>query len=257
MLEVKRLLKFTPDEAIIMMANSNLNTQLRSEIVRVGEVIPLDGLRARVTVTSIDAQYDMIQNPYVGRHTLEYSRYDLAEVFGQLFIDVKLPTTVYNILDYITDRTGIVFDDNDFNNGVIEDTEFTLYAKSNSKRWVGGVKIILTDEEVGIHISQWLSTNRHDGLVTVAKEYIYDIYPKDILDGLEVGKPFIGILLRTTEHDGLITQGKPTISLYLKTYEHDGLVIEPYVPSEEDEVIEPPLEPNEESNEVDLDGWEL
>lgn len=236
MLELRRLLKFTPDEAIIMMANSELNTYLRPEIVRVGEPTSLGGKLTQITIESIDKDYEMIQNPYVGLRTLEYSRYDLTEVFDQLIIDTKLPTTIGNILEYITYRTGILFDTNDFDNGVITESEFTLVAKAESKRWVGSVNVVVSDKDAGIHISQWLLNNRHDGLVTSVKEFIWDTFPKDILDGLELGKPFIGLLIRNNEHEGLKSTQKPIINLYVTRYEHDGLRIEPLV-EEEEEVL--------------------
>lgn len=226
MFEVIRLLKFTPEEAILMVANKEMNTHLRPEIAQVGEVISLGGLRTKVRIHSLDVKPEMIQNPYSGITELEYNRYDLSSIFDVILSDIEVPTTVQSVLDRITESTGILFDEHDFVNERIVDEEYWLTAAPDSRRWVGSVKVIFNASDIGTHISQYLPINDHGGLVNVQKEYIWDAFQNDILNGLERGKPGIGIYLRNNDHDGLVKDARPSMDFYVIRQDHDGLTKE-------------------------------
>lgn len=227
MFEVIRLLKFTPDEALLMLANMEMNTHLRPEIARVGEVIPLEGSRTKVRIHSLDVKPDMIQNPYSGITELEYNRYDLSSIFDVILFDTGVPTTVNSVIERITQSTGIQFDDHDFVNERISVDEYWLTAAPGSKRWVGAVKVIFNASEIGTHISQYLPINDHDGMANVQKEAIWDAFQNDILNGLERGKPGIGIYLRNHDHEGLVKDERPSIDFYVIRKDHDGLTKDP------------------------------
>lgn len=229
MLNLKRLLRFTPVEAILMMANQSLNTQLRPEIATVGEPISLGGKRAKVAIYSSTVQNGMIQNPYSGVSVLEYTRYDLSDIFDQILLDLKPPTTVQSVVDAMAFHTGIAFDSNDFINERIDSGVYTLRAAPGSKRWVGVVNVTLDAESIGVDISQWLTNNYHEGLIVEGIDYIWDRFPNDILDGLEVGKPSIAVYLRNQDHSGLVKTHLPDISSVLTTAVHDGLIVSPFV----------------------------
>lgn len=224
MLNLKRLLKFSPADAIFMMVNSSLNTQLRPEIATIGEPVSLGGRKTRIGIYSSSAKPIMIQNPYSGDTVLEYNRYDLTEVFDTILLDISPPTTVQSILDEIKKNTGIVFDAQDFENDRVDTNTYTLKAAESSKRWIGEVVVTLNAEVVGVHISQWLTTNYHDGLVVGGADFIWDVFPNDILDGLYRGVPAMGVYLRNTDHDGLWKVNLPDISSVLGVVDHDGLV---------------------------------
>lgn len=223
MIDIKRLLQFTPDEAILMIANDKLNTYLRPEIVKVGTVTALQGLRTRVTIESTDVHPEMIQNPYEGVSELVYNRYDLTSTFDVILSNISTPTTTQSLLDQISEATGIVFTDEDFSNERIDDSEYWLTPLPGSKRWVGAVKVIFDSDTLGTHISQYLPINEHEGLVSEPKDYIWNVFPNDILDGLDRGKPDIGVYLRNNDHDGLTKDERLGISLYLTVNDHDGL----------------------------------
>lgn len=224
MLNLKRLLKFSPTDAIFMMANSSLNTQLRPEIATVGEPVSLGGRRTRIGIFSTSHKPRMVQNPYTGNTVLEYNRYDLGDVFDQILLDITPPTTVKSILDEIVEKTGIVFDDQDFENERVDSSTYILKAAVSSKRWVGEVSVTLGADIIGVHISQWLTTNYHDGLVVGDVDYIWDHFPNDILDGLQRGTPSMGVYLRNTDHGGLFKVNLPSIGTILTQKDHDGLV---------------------------------
>jgi len=230
MLELKRLLKFTPEEAILMMANKTLNTYLRPEIAVIDHIEAIDGKRTKAYITVLDVKPDMIQNPYAGGIVLEYNRYDIGEILGQILIDIPPPTTIRNVIDIVSKQTGIIFTDDDFVNGRIDESTFILEAAETSKRWVGTLSVILNVSTSKPHISQWLPYKDHDGLVIKPKIYFWDKFPNDILDGFVLGKPDIGFYIRTVDHEGLIQSTKPDISVYLTNVDHEGLIL-PLSPS--------------------------
>lgn len=223
MLELSRLLKFSPDDAVLMMANQVLGTYLRPEIARVGAVLALEGRRTLVPIEVLDVTPEMIQNPYDGTFQLEYNRYDLTEVFGRILIEASLPTTVDNLIRTLSQKTGIVFDKDDFSNEVVDTASYTLIANPGSKRWVGDVEIQI-DEDGGVDISQWLPNRHHGGLVQVVKEYLHDAFPNEILNGFVLPLPDISIYLRSRHHGGLVLDEVVEFKELFPEHRHGGLM---------------------------------
>lgn len=223
MLDLRRLLKFSPTEAIIMLANYGMGTQLRPEICEVGQPVSLDHTLTQVSIKTLPVYPEMIQNPYTGESVFTYNRYDLEEIFEQIVASIKPPTTVRNLLDMLQQNTGIVFDANDFNDETITTDTFVLKAAETSKRWVGEVGVVLLPSLETIHISQWLSTHDHGGLTVRQRVNIWDVFPNNILNGFTVGLPPIDVYLSTTNHGGLQPRTKPLIHIYLTAQDHGGL----------------------------------
>lgn len=224
MIDIKRLLRFTPDEAILMLANEKMNTYLRPEISKVSQLKVISGSRTQVLIESRDIHPAMIQNPYIGASVLEYSRYDLTAVFGAVVSDLQVPTSVESLLEAIHKATGIVFTKEDFNNEAIETKEFWLNASPSSKRWIGSVKVTFDDSALGTRIGKYLSMNSHEGLTNPEKVPSWVVFYKDILDGLELGKPHISFNYKNTTHGGLVSDIRIKLDEYILTNDHVGLI---------------------------------
>lgn len=223
MIDIKRLLRFTPDEAILMLANERMKTYLRPEISKVSQLKAISGSRTQVLIESKDVHLDMVQNPYIGASVLEYNRYDLTVTFGTITSDLQVPTTVESLLATIHKATGIVFTKDDFENDSIETKEFWLIASPNSKRWVGAVKVTFDDSALGVRIGKYLSMNSHEGLTHPGKPPLWSAFHNNILDGLDRGKPHLSFIF-TNQHDGLVSDIRIHVDDYLSTLDHQGLV---------------------------------
>lgn len=152
-LNTLNLLRLTPTEALMVIGNESLGLSMSPSNCVVENIL---GMGGRLTEVTVKAQYDgsrpinsdAVANPYEGSVTFIMNRLDLGDVFGNVFV-VKSNryTTIGNLLMAITNKTGIVFDEHDFENTTVDSTSVVLTAKPESRRWVGEVTITLNEGE--------------------------------------------------------------------------------------------------------------
>jgi hypothetical protein len=143
------LLTYSPTEALLVIANETLDLSVNPNNVTLSDIRSLGGTETEVTIT---AHYngarpinpEFVANPYEGHATLRFNRLDLGTVMGDNFtVALTVPTTVNDVLDAIREKTGVRFDEDDFAQDRIDTSEFLLSALPQSKRWVGGVHLVL------------------------------------------------------------------------------------------------------------------
>lgn len=164
MSDTLRLLKFSPSVALLIMANNHHNLHLRTEYAKVGPPVAITEDITEVVIESFDSKNDFIPTPYSGSFTFRYRRLNVAEVMGELRLNLTPPLTVGGILASIAQQTGCVIDEDDFENALIETDTFDLVAKPTSLRWVGQTTVVL---------------NKPDEVLSLA-----DAFPNNILNGL-------------------------------------------------------------------------
>lgn len=184
-----RLLKYTPTEAILIMANNQLNIWLRPEIATVGPPAKLDdeGILTQVTITTRPSIDEGIRRDYVGEFPFRYQRLSVPEIFGNMFLDVTPPITIHGCLNNICKASGLEIDVNDFENGLIEDNNFQLVAKPESLRWAGAATVRLNDPIVEVLLADAFSDNVLDGFIPpdFGKDVLLSEYfPNQDLSGL-------------------------------------------------------------------------
>lgn len=142
LLNLKRLLRFDPLSALLIMVNQQAGTCLNPNQIKATVVEPLQGTLTRVTLSAFAPDHEWIAQEYQGNQTLTYHRLDLGTFFRQgLTVEARLPLTVFSLLEMLNHRQGLVFADSDFDQAVIEQSSFVLKAKASSLRWVGQVPV--------------------------------------------------------------------------------------------------------------------
>jgi hypothetical protein len=140
-----KLLKYTPEEALLLIANDSLGTSLSPDNAIIEKIVGISGTLTECTVAGKVLLAGNCANSYEKQSVFMFNRLDLETVFGNPFeILGALPTTVNNVLKQITKTSGIVFDENDFEDGVLNTTPITLLPSSSSRRWIGQLDIVLT-----------------------------------------------------------------------------------------------------------------
>jgi len=165
MSETLRLLKYPPSVALLIMANNHFNLMLRPEYARVSGLTALTENQTQVVIEAFDSKNDFLPSPYTGSFTYRYRRLDVAEVFGELRLNLTPPLTVEGIVNNIALQTGIAIDKDDFENALIETDTFTLVAKAESLRWVGQTTVVLNTPGEVISLADAFPNNILDGLV--------------------------------------------------------------------------------------------
>lgn len=165
MSETLRLLKYPPSVALLIMANNHFNLMLRPEYAKVSGLTALSESQTQVVIEAFDSKNDFIPSPYTGSFTYRYRRLDVAEVFGELRLNLTPPLTVEGIVSNIASMTGIAIDEDDFENALIETDTFTLVAKAESLRWVGQTTVVLNTPGEVVSLADAFPNNILDGLV--------------------------------------------------------------------------------------------
>lgn len=142
-----RLLKYSPLEAILLLINNHFNMYLRPEFVRVGEPVMVSGKLTEVDVSITQSSDESITSPYIGSMKYRYERLDVSEVLDDLHFDIAAPTTVGEVLNRLSARTGLVISPDDFIQESITDNEHILKSNPISLRWVGQVTITIGSQE--------------------------------------------------------------------------------------------------------------
>lgn len=144
-LETLKLLTYTPEDALLIIANESLGTSFSPDNSTIKLVREISGVLTEATVEGKVVDAANSANSYEGQTTFMFNRVDLTGLFGDIFsVKGELPTTLKNILNTITDKTKILFDDNDFEDVVILANPIQLTPKPDSRRWTGQLNIALT-----------------------------------------------------------------------------------------------------------------
>jgi hypothetical protein len=143
-LDTIALLSYSPSDSLLIIANESLGTSLNPQNSKIIDVSEIAGVLTEATICGTGL-IDNCTNSYEGQQTFIFNRLDLKTLFGDNFkVAAGIPTTVGNILSKITASSGIVFDENDFADGVINTLSATLSPLPQSRRWSGQLDIVLT-----------------------------------------------------------------------------------------------------------------
>lgn len=137
-----RLLTMPPEEALLIRINEVLGISLNPRYVKIGDVIMSDGAYLDIVIKARDDNPEAIQF-VTGECVVKIERLDITEVFGPVVnveYDGKIST--YDIGRILEQRTGIVFDENDFIDQVITPVNNTLFINSISRRWFGQITVL-------------------------------------------------------------------------------------------------------------------
>lgn len=139
------LLKYPPLDALLIIANESLNTSLNPGNCTIASIAKITGTLTECTVAGKSPAADNCANSYENQVVFVYNRIALPTIFGDVLNQPgSLPTTVKNITEQITKHTGIVFDEHDFEDRIINELPITLTPMPESRRWTGSLTIALT-----------------------------------------------------------------------------------------------------------------
>lgn len=150
-MDTLKLLKRSPDVALLLIANELYGLSLTPDNSRVIAIEPGAGNQ---TVAVIEAHYDgddqandpSVADPYTGQLRVPFDRLALSDIFGDpIDIPLRTPTNTNSVLDVLSIKSKIVFDDNDFALQRLEGTTVVLAAKAESRRWVGSLTLRLSE----------------------------------------------------------------------------------------------------------------
>lgn len=161
-----QLLRYHPLTALLILTNQASGLRLNIDQIRVERVEALEEGRARVTLEYFDDPAPVTRQLYTGRGTVICSRIDVEEFFGARDITLKVPypTTTLDVLAAMQERTGIVFDLNDFEQDTAFEPSAELVAQSTSLRWVGKTTLKLEqDPDYKIDLNTLIQKNVLNG----------------------------------------------------------------------------------------------
>jgi len=178
--DTARLLRLPPLSALMVIVNDSRNTRLNPNQIRVTGVASKGERVTEVSLETFESPDRFVEKLYKGSTTFTYHRLDLQQIFDNGFlVQTLLPTTTYNVLQLITDRHGIVFDEDDFENIVIRSGNFLLVPKPESLRWVGSVVIKLDPNAGAINLADIINVRQLNGLT-------YDGAAPQLAEGIPV-----------------------------------------------------------------------
>lgn len=139
---LEQLLTYTPLQAMLIAINDVHGTQLNPRYVEVDKIVSSSGqnlvvrLKARTVLPNAD------ENRFTGSGDVTVKRLNLATIFPAPFVlDYFGEVVSHDVAKTITQRTGIVFDESDFDSVVLTPTNAILKASANSLRWYGQMTI--------------------------------------------------------------------------------------------------------------------
>lgn len=138
-----KLLTYDPTSALLIAVNDQTGLSLHPSYVEVGPILSANGNLATVKITARNIAPNLEEKRFLNGGPVEFTRLDLSSFFGGSF---KIPydgaISSLDVARIITDRTGIIFDDRDFQEAVITASANKLKASPNSLRWIGELTII-------------------------------------------------------------------------------------------------------------------
>jgi hypothetical protein len=137
-----RLLTMSPEEALLIRINEVLGISLNPRYVKIGDVIMSDGAYLDIVIKARDDNPEATQF-VTGECVVKIERLDITEVFGPVVnVEYDGKISAYDIGRILEQRTGIVFDENDFIDQVITPVNNTLFINSISRRWFGQITVL-------------------------------------------------------------------------------------------------------------------
>lgn len=136
------LLKYPPEEAMFIAFNIISGTNLNPRYIMVSERTPSTTAKMRVKIKARECG-EGEEVHAKGEGSILVNRLNLNDFFNG---EVKVPfdgrITSMDVANIINQRTGIVFDSDDFIEEIIEEQGGTLKASPISLRWFGEVAVI-------------------------------------------------------------------------------------------------------------------
>lgn len=139
---LEQLLTYPPLEAMMIAYNEVYGTQFNPRYIAVDNVVGGVGQDIVVRLKPFDIVPGPEVNRFEGTCDITVKRLNLAEFFPRPFvIDYFGEIVTSDVAKYITERTGIVFSESDFDSEVLTPDNPILRASVNSLRWYGQMTI--------------------------------------------------------------------------------------------------------------------
>lgn len=137
-------LRLPPWEALLEIVNDTHNLVLspHTTTLRNMEVVDTETVEVTLSVNRSTSHRQLL--PPFDEHVFQYQRLDLTRFFrvNTPVTVPDVPLTTKDLVRVLTDRTGVVFDINDFRHQSLDGVTppYTLKAHPRSLRWVGQLK---------------------------------------------------------------------------------------------------------------------
>ncbi|MNB72883.1 hypothetical protein D3C87_1085010 [compost metagenome] len=139
---LEQLLTYTPLQAMLIAINDVHGTQLNPRYVEVDKIVSSSGQNLVVRLKARTVMPNADENRFSGSGDITIKRLNLATIFPVPFVlDYFGEVVSHDVAKTITQRTGIVFDESDFDSVVLTPTSSILKASVNSLRWYGQMTI--------------------------------------------------------------------------------------------------------------------
>lgn len=173
----EQLKRLTPKGAVVRMVNDLNTTQFDGSEsspleISLPRVVASHRTEVDLTIRRSRSNSELISDP--GVKSFRFNRLDVEATLGGKLGGYRptMPSSTRIVLDELTRRTGIVFQDDDF---VLEDINrdnaapYVLKAKEGSLRWVGSTNVELLDlTDISIYLAGSLPTGPYSlGLTPV------------------------------------------------------------------------------------------
>jgi uncharacterized protein (DUF697 family) len=139
---LEQLLTYTPLQAMLIAINDVHGTQLNPRYVELDKIVSSSGQNLVVRLKARTVMPNADENRFSGSGDITIKRLNLATIFPVPFVlDYFGEVVSHDVAKTITQRTGIVFDESDFDSVVLTPTNSILKASANSLRWYGQMTI--------------------------------------------------------------------------------------------------------------------
>lgn len=139
---LEQLLTYTPMQAMLIAINDVHGTQLNPRYVELDKIVSSSGQNLVVRLKARTVMPNADENRFSGSGDITIKRLNLATIFPVPFVlDYFGEVVSHDVAKTITQRTGIVFDESDFDSVVLTPTSSILKASVNSLRWYGQMTI--------------------------------------------------------------------------------------------------------------------
>lgn len=137
-----QLLTYSPYQALLIAFNDTHGTQLNPRFVGFDRVVSSNGADLTIRVKALAQRPNAEENRFSGSGDISVKRLNLADIFPRPYImDYFGEVVSHDVARHITQRTGIIFDESDFESVVLTPTNSILQASPNSLRWYGQMTI--------------------------------------------------------------------------------------------------------------------
>lgn len=140
---LEQLLQWSPLEALLIAYNDKFGTQLNPRYVELVHVIPDDAGRAIVKLKARGVLPNADDQRFFNSGSFSIQRLDLGELFDSVFAIEQFDRIMSrDVARIITQRTGVVFDENDFIEDILTPENNILQVSPYSLRWHGQLTIV-------------------------------------------------------------------------------------------------------------------